>query len=265
MTIFTFLLLFLVFNLVNFFVCPCNLGMVRLFCRHVSLFYISLFLLLFIVPVIFSFFPCSRYHYKEVICKGKNAENCVSLTFDDGPDPQFTTRILEVLAKHQVKATFFLIGKKIKNHEDLVCSIFAEGHLLGNHSFNHGNFWDFLPPVKMVKEILQTEIAIQQITHKKVRYFRPPYGVINPMVSSALKQINYKVIAWNRWSQDSIRNDPDKILNSLLYKLRAGDIILMHDTRQVTAEVLDKLIVSIYHLGFRIIPLDQLINIPAYE
>ena len=140
------------------------------------------------ISVTMAFFPSSGFHYPLVYSGGSRKGKSVSLSFDDGPDPVLSPEILDVLKKYKVPAGFFLIGKKISGNEALVKRICEEGHIIGNHSFSHSNLWDFMSSEKMAADIEKTVSAIRDVTGKSPRYFRPPYGVINPMVNKAVKK-----------------------------------------------------------------------------
>ncbi len=259
-----FFLILLTFNLVRFLICPCEGGITGFFFKYQAWFYIPLVLTYLIVPVILSFMPCSQFHH-PVICRGSRDDKNISITFDDGPDPDTTPAILEVLRKHGVPATFFLIGRKIPGNEELIKRINAEGHILGNHSYSHTKLWDFWPPFLIHRDLLKTESLIRSVTGKNVKFFRPPYGVINPMVSGGLRRTGYAVIAWSRWSLDTAISDPERLYLRITDKLKSGDIILMHDTQRVTAEILDRVLISIRQQGLEVVPLEKLVNLPAYE
>lgn len=260
-----FFLFLLSFNIVRFFICPCETGVLGFFFHHPSWFYFPVVIIYLVVPVALSFIPCSQFHHYPVVCRGIGTEKTVSLTFDDGPDPENTPAILEVLRKHNVVGTFFLIGHKIEGNEDLVKIINKEGHTLGNHSFSHTNFWDFWPPFLIHRDLMRAGEMINQVVGKKPKFFRPPFGVINPMVSSALRKCGYSVIAWSRWSLDTAIKNPENLFKRITKGLSSGDIILMHDTQKVTTAILEKVIIEIHHQGFRIVPLEKLINLPAYD
>ncbi|MEI7980871.1 MAG: polysaccharide deacetylase family protein [Bacteroidota bacterium] len=259
-----FFLLLLAFNLIRWFGGPSSDGFTGYFYQHSWLFYGPLFATYLIVPVIFSFFPCSRFHSRNVICKAETPENHVSLTFDDGPDPVRTPRILDILKTQNVQAAFFLTGKQIPGNEALVVRIFREGHVIGNHSYTHSNGWDFKLPTAMRRDILVTEKLIEQIIQRKTGFFRPPYGVINPMVEAAIQTTHYKMIGWSKRSLDTCIRDEEKLLHRIAGNLGKGDIILLHDTQEITVNMLEKLILTIRHKGFQLVSPEQLLKTHPY-
>jgi peptidoglycan-N-acetylglucosamine deacetylase len=230
-------------------------------------FYILICLLIFTVylgiSIGLSFVPCSNFHL-PVICRAGTDEKSVSVTFDDGPDPVKTPGILEVLKKHDVKATFFCIGKKLSGNESLLKKMDDEGHLICNHSYSHSNWFDLFPAHRMHAEIIKTNHMIVQITGKMPPFFRPPFGVVNPMVKKALKNMPLKVICWNIRSLDTLIRDPRKIKKKILRKLKPGSIILLHDHTPFTENHLDDMLAAIKDAGYGIVPLDKLLKQPAY-
>jgi peptidoglycan/xylan/chitin deacetylase (PgdA/CDA1 family) len=260
-----FFLFLLAFNLGSVFLCPAAGGIAGFFCRNQQAFYITLISVYLATGFIFAFFPCSRFHYRDVYCKGDGSTGKIALTFDDGPDPVQTPVILDILKKHEVKAAFFLIGKRIKGNEEIVRRMFSEGHEIGNHSYSHSWYWDFLPGFVMKKELRRTAEIILEITGKKPRLFRPPYGVINPMVSNALKRSGLKVIAWNRRSLDTVIRDQEKVTDRVTRNLQPGDVVLLHDTAAITRRVLDTVIARVKEKGLGFGSLEEILKTRSYE
>lgn len=259
-----FFLLLLTFNLTAWVFCPCENGVPGYFYHHPWMFYGPLIAFYLIVPVILSFFPGSRFHTRNIICKADLKEKWISITFDDGPDPVFTPQILDILKNLQVPAVFFLIGHNIPGNEALVNRIFQEGHEIGNHSYCHPYLWDFWFPGMMRKDIFRTEKLVERIINRKMGFFRPPYGVVNPMVEAAVCRTQYKMITWSKRSLDTCIKDEGKILHRIADDLKPGDIILLHDTRQITLNLLEKLIKTIHDNDFQFVSIEQLLKIPPY-
>jgi peptidoglycan/xylan/chitin deacetylase (PgdA/CDA1 family) len=197
--------------------------------------------------------------YIDVICKGVTEEKVVALTFDDGPDPKNTPVILDILAKHQVTATFFIIGNKAENQEELLHHIFSKGHTLGNHSYSHAFLFDLFGRKKMERDLQRADEIIMKVCGKKPVYFRPPYGVTNPVLAKTVKKLGYKVIGWSIRSLDTVLKDEEKITERIKDRLHPGAVILMHDDREVTAKVIEKVILMVKEEGYRFVGMEKLI------
>jgi peptidoglycan-N-acetylglucosamine deacetylase len=253
------------FTLTRAFICTACADCIPWYCHTAWAFYVCLILFYLGISVTMAFFPSTGFHYPVVYSGGSRKGKAISLSFDDGPDPVLSPGILDVLKKYNVPAGFFLIGKKIHGNEALVKRIYEEGHIIGNHSFSHTNLWDFMSSVKMAAEIENTVSAARAVTGKTIRYFRPPYGVINPMVAKAVKETGMEMVTWRFRSFDTTASSAEALLGKALKKVRPGDILLFHDSCSLTAEILEKLIVSLQAGGLEFVPLDELINQPAYE
>ena len=226
-------------------------------------FYILLIASYITVSVAASFFICSGYHMKA-LCSRKTEHKVIALTYDDGPYPGNTDAILDVL-KDRVKATFFCIGRKVPGNEALLKRMHEEGHLVGTHSYSHSNWFDLYPAKKMKKELKQSEELIYKILGQKPLLFRPPYGVINPMLKKALGAFSYQIIGYSNRSLDTVTKDENKVIERLIRRLRPGDVVLLHDTVPYAATLLKKLLYQLAEKGYIVIGLDELLNIQAYE
>lgn len=158
-----------------------------------------------------------------------NDDNKIYLTFDDGPTPEVTEWVLSILKENNIKATFFCIGKNIANNIDIFNQIIAEGHSLGNHTFNHLNGWKtstkgYIQNIKDCENILLDK----QNTNK---LFRPPYGKITLRQSRLVRNLGYKIIMWDVLSADFDQTiSPEKCLENASKKVTAGSIIVFHDS-----------------------------------
>jgi len=189
--------------------------------------------------------------------------NEIALSFDDGPNPEFTDKVLEKLSEYGVKATFFLIAQSAENHPDLVEKIDQKGHLIGNHSYYHSKKFDFVKTEEIVEEIEKANTVLQNIIGKKPLYFRPPFGITHPRIARAVRQAKMKPIAWSLRTYDTKRST-EKVIKLLRKKLNGGDIILLHDNHKGILEILDFLIPFAQESGFTFVNIDQLLNIKAY-
>ena len=162
----------------------------------------------------------------------QNKERKVYLTFDDGPTPDVTEWVLDVLKKENIKATFFCIGKNIETHPGIFQKIINEGHSIGNHTHNHLNGWKTTGKEYM-ENILQCENRIQQFSNgiSKTRLFRPPYGKITSTQTSKLRRAGYQIIMWDILSADfDTTVSPEKCLENAIRKAEPGSIIVFHDS-----------------------------------
>ncbi|MCX6250628.1 MAG: polysaccharide deacetylase family protein [Bacteroidetes bacterium] len=249
-TISFFIILFLL-NMVSIFIYPVNF-----------VFYLLLILVYLTISVVFSFFIRSGFHMK-VLCNAETTEKKIAITFDDGPHPEITPLILDIL-HNKAQVAFFIIGRKIKNNEEIIKRMDAEGHLIGNHSYTHSNWFDFFSPRKMKYELAKSDQDIMKITGKRPLLFRPPYGVINPMVKKAIRSSDYRIIGFSNRAWDTSSKNEEKILNRLIRKLRPGDILLLHDSCAQSAGVLIKLLQHLDNNGFSVVRPDELLNIQPY-
>jgi peptidoglycan/xylan/chitin deacetylase (PgdA/CDA1 family) len=222
--------------------------------------------------------------YLKAFCRGRPDQMTVTLTFDDGPDIASTPGILDILQKHGIKAAFFVIGHKAEKQGHLLHRIRSEGHLIGIHSYSHSPFFDLYPGKKMEQDLLRTEAVINQVEGKQAKrsgvpircahretqvsgeagkqgfFFRPPYGVTNPVVARVVKKLGYRVIGWSLRSLDTTIKDEKKLVDRVMMRLHPGAVILLHDDREITAKVLEELILKIKEKGYRFSGLKELIG-----
>lgn len=203
--------------------------------------------------------------YMPVICQGNSTEKKIAISFDDGPDPVYTSPILDILKAQQVPAVFFCIGHKLSNNAVLVKRAQEEGHVLGNHSFSHAALFDLYSARRMQTELQNVNTALSSIIGRKPRYFRPPYGVTNPNLARAVRKTAMKTIGWNIRSMDTTAKDEDMLLEKVLRSLKPGAILLFHDTLPITAKILPQLIETARELGYEWVRIDALINESPYE
>jgi peptidoglycan-N-acetylglucosamine deacetylase len=206
----------------------------------------------------------SAQYFVKVFTSGDRHTNEVALTFDDGPVAGKTEKILEILFRFQVPAAFFCIGNRVKDNLELTCQIYNNGHLIGNHSYWHGKLFDLQTSRAILKELADTDAILNQVLSVKPRFFRPPYGVTNPMVAAAISEGQYKTVGWSVRSLDTVTKDPAKLFKNATRSLKGGDILLFHDFCDSTIEILPALIEYIQRSGFKIVRLDSLLNEKGY-
>lgn len=219
--------------------------------------------LLLVGSVVWGSLTIQSGYFVKAYCSG-NSQNQIALTFDDGPHPA-TLQVLELLEKHNAKATFFCIGKQIEKHPDIFKKIIEKGHTVGNHSYSHSNYFGFFSSEKVKNELNLTDTLIKMHFGKKPLFFRPPFGVTNVHIMLALKKTKHFTIGWNIRSLDTIIKSEETILKRILKRLKPGSIILLHDTSQRTVNVLEQLLIHLDRENFQPVMVNQLLNIPAYE
>ena len=160
--------------------------------------------------------PGSRIFGTALIAPARAGE--LALTFDDGPNPNWTPRLLDALASQSVRATFFLMGCRAKEEPALVRRIAAEGHLIGNHSWSHPNL-ALTAASKVRDELPRTSAALEEITGERVRYFRPPFGARRPAVFKIARALGLMPVLWNAITTDWSEPSADLIAERLMGKI----------------------------------------------
>ncbi|KIA98073.1 polysaccharide deacetylase [Flavobacterium sp. KMS] len=206
----------------------------------------------------------SNYHVRAYCNNPSLTRKKIALTFDDGPS-ETTLEILDVLKKYDVKATFFCIGKNIEKHPEIIERILSEGHLVGNHSYSHSDFFDFYNAKKILEELRKTDALLEKFTSKKIQFFRPPYGVTTPSIRRALKISKHKVIGWNIRSLDGGIKDQEIIYNRIIKRVSPGGIVLLHDTAKHSVLVLEQFLQFLQQNNYTVISVEKLLNLKAYE
>lgn len=205
-----------------------------------------------------------------IYLKGSTNTNKIALTFDDGPNVEYTPQVLEVLKQHKVPATFFVMGNRAEKYPEIVQRIVREGHVIGNHTWIHPDLRK-VSQSRLINEIQQTEDVIHRFTGLRMGLMRPPYGELSQETIEELKNMKYKAINWSVDSVDWRDKDVDQILINSLPSVRQGGILLFHDSsgenqsRAATVEALPELIYTLKMQGYEFVTIDELLNIPAYK
>ena len=185
------------------------------------------------------------------------ADKVVALTFDDGPDPNFTPKVLDVLAQYQVPATFFMLGWEAAASPDLVRRIAAAGDGVGNHTWNHRDLTR-LDEAGMAVQVDRTEALLSSETGWTVTCIRPPQGHENPGVVRRLSERGLTTVLWSADTRDWTRPGTDTIVRRALADLSPGTIVLLHDgggDRGETLAALPRIIESVRSQGYRLVPI----------
>lgn len=176
----------------------------------------------------------ARKYYPDLVWRVNHSEKVLYLTFDDGPTPGVTEQVLDILAKHEAKTTFFCLGKNVRKHRELYERILSEGHAVGNHTTNHLNGWksrvrDYVDDVKDCAGVIESSL------------FRPPYGRITREQIKALKP-DYRIVMWDVLSWDfDVGIHEGKVVRNVCSQSRPGSIVVFHDSRKAERHVLHAL------------------------
>lgn len=221
-----------------------------------SIFILTLFFFLFITP--------SAHAASSIwINKGNTSEKVIALTIDDGSDGGNYAKILQILDKHKVKATFFLTGQGVENHPQTVRNTVAKGHEIGNHSYNHPDFTK-ISADQMRTQLSRTEALIKNTTGRTSKpYFRAPYGAVNSSVLNTVGNAGYTyTFHWTIDTLDWTGNSATTIYNRVMNGLKPGTIVLMHAGYGAvnTSAALDRLIPDIKNKGYRFVTISQLMK-----
>lgn len=171
-----------------------------------------------------------------------NSENTIYLTFDDGPTPEITERVLEILDKHHIKATFFCIGDNVRKHPEIVQKILSKQHSVGNHTYSHLKGWK-TPTKTYISNSEACEIKLNSLFKiRNSKLFRPPYGKITPWQSYKLRKLGYKIIMWDVLSKDYDASiSAEKCYENVIKNVSSGSIIVFHDSNKAKENVLNSL------------------------
>lgn len=153
----------------------------------------------------------------------------IAITFDDGPHPEVTPKVLDILDRYGAKASFFCVGEKAAAHPDIVREIARRGHAIENHSMRHSGFFGFFGPAALRQEIGAAQSVLGGIAGRPPRFFRAPMGIRNPMLDPVVARMGLHYISWTRRGFDTVARDPAVVLERLTDGLSAGDILLLHD------------------------------------
>jgi peptidoglycan-N-acetylglucosamine deacetylase len=173
------------------------------------------------------------------------AQGFVGLSFDDGPHPEHTPWVLDQLDAAQMKATFFVVGERVKQHPALVREIHQRGHRVENHSTTHSKAFSTFGMGRLAREIEQTQALIAEQTGVAPRLFRAPAGLRSPLLEPVLARYGLTLASWTRRGFDTVERDSEVITQRLLHRLAAGDILLMHDGNCAVDEMGQPVIVDV--------------------
>lgn len=205
-----------------------------------------------------------RYWESQAICEVLTSQKMIALTFDDGPDRIYTPKILDILKKNNVNATFFVIGNQLAKYPALGRSIVRNGNEIANHTYSHIQL-NKASNAKISKEVEEAHNLILETTKKKSTLFRPPWGFYNKSVFDLIKIKGYKMVLWS-WRSDAkdwSRPGTKYIINKVLKSARNGNIVMFHDgggNRNQTVKALQPVLDGLKKQGFMIVTVSELLK-----
>lgn len=247
-----------------------------------GVFALLLALVLFLFSPILAIFPLSLFLFSclaapfiagygfflPVISRGSPENNHVALTFDDGPWPASTPILLDLLARHKLVATFFVVGRQAAKYPDLIAAILAQGHTIGNHSLRHDPFLMLRTPKTLQEDIHTTQEILEKLGVTPF-VFRPPVGITNPRLKRVLAQEKLLAVNYSCRALDGGNRNIDNLAGKILHRLRPGDIILLHDLPPQRKErsgywqqELDRLFAALQK-NYQVVSLEELIRQPV--
>jgi len=184
----------------------------------------------------------------------------IAMTFDDGPSATLTPKLLDILAAHRIKATFFVIGENVAEHPEIVARAAREGHEIGNHSWSHPNFGK-MSDDGVRSQLQRTDDAIKSATGARPTLLRPPYGSITAREKRWIHaQFGYEIILWDVDPYDWKRPGPPVVRNRILKETRPGSIVLSHDIHPGTIEAMPSTFDALEAKGFKFVTISELIR-----
>lgn len=210
-----------------------------------------------------------RQKYRSTfLLEGPASKREVALTFDDAPDANFTPQVLDVLKQEGVKATFFLVGNRIEAHPEIVRRMVQEGHVIGNHSYDHANL-PKLTDAEFRDQIVKTDKLIREFTGNAPTYVRPPYGNVNEGQIQWLASQHKKIVNWNVDSLDWKGLSAEQVESNILAQVRPGSIILQHaaggtgEDLSGTVNALPHVIQKLRAEGLKLVTISELLDTPV--
>lgn len=193
------------------------------------------------------------------ICLGNKDEKIIYLTFDEGYEAGFTSKILEILKENEVKATFFITAHYLNTNEELVKQMIEEGHIVGNHTVNHKSM-PTLTEEEIKKEVMDLHIAVYQKFEYEMKYIRPPKGEFSEKSLKYTNNLGYKTVMWSfayeDWDENNQPNE-EKAKEKILENLHNGEIMLLHGNSKTNTNILDEVIKKSKEMGYSFKSLDE--------
>ncbi len=238
--------------------------------RHIFRLFTVLLTIIFLL-ILGNFYVYNGFDYQpDIFRKGSRSSNYVALTFDDGPSPEYTPLILDILKEKNVEATFFMVGKHVEKYPEVAKQVAEDGHEIGNHTYDHLN----IPTLKfndLTKQILLTNRVIHHVTDKKVSYLRPPRGMYDARYRRLAHLLGQEIVLWTISGQDWRSSTSARaIVKRIVTKAKGGEIILLHDSGALIKDeggnhralliALPEIIDGLRAKGLEIVPLKTLLE-----
>ena len=224
--------------------------------KRIASAFISLLLLL-------RLFNFSSYAEVKVYRSVETAKKQVALTFDDGPHPTLTPKILEILARYNVPATFFMVGQNIFYYPEAARAVIDAGHEVGNHTFTHPHIAT-LNEKGIFEEIGKCEDALEELCEYRPHLLRTPQGALTPSLERCLLEDDYILVLWSIDTRDWDNKSTASIVKAVLERVSSGDIILMHDYisyNSKTPEALEQIVPELLSRGYEFVTVSQLLGV----
>lgn len=207
--------------------------------------------------------PGTRYR-DHIVRSVPTAQKVVALTFDDGPHPVYTPRLLDILGEYNVKATFFMIGRNMEAHPDIVRDVVRRGHAIGNHTYTHPRNIELNSRAEMIGELDECEQMIERLTGTRTHLFRPPRGLIDGHAFSIAEVEGYKTVLWSVCADHRDAPTPELMAARVIEGSRPGGIILAHDgpfpTRWRDVAATPAIIEALKRRGYSFVTVPQLLK-----
>jgi len=208
--------------------------------------------------------------YGDVEWRGEAGRKVIALTFDDGPNPKTTRKVLQILARGGHRATFFVVGRKALRHADVLREIHQAGHELALHGFQHDRLYALKPPKYVAEDIARTQAAVEQAVSVRPRLFRPPVGYLSSRTAAGADRAGVRTVAWSARGVDGMGpSDPDRVYGRIEKDLIDGAIVLLHDSAErddfepASVEILPRLLEEIEERGLRTVTVTELLDGPG--
>ena len=210
--------------------------------------------------------PAGQWYGRTFVGLGRGSKQ-LALTYDDGPNDPHTFRLLEILARHNVRATFFLIGRYVRQRPDIAGELIQAGHVVGNHTFTHP-LLTFQSAVEVRKQLSDCRSALQDAIGEHSNFFRPPFGGRRPAVLDIARELGLEPVMWNVTGYDWNAPPAEVIERKVQKQIRGGDVILLHDggyrqmgaDRSQTVLATDHLIARYRPEGYEFVTVQQMIE-----